>query len=63
MNHDHHHHATAPEMARDPVCGMTVNPERAKHSAEAGGRTYSEALAEIHELGRQMKAIRLGLDP
>ena len=30
---------------------------------EAGGHMYSEALAEVHELGRQMKAIRLGLDP
>jgi len=30
---------------------------------EAGGRRYAEALAEVHELGKQIKAIRLGLDP
>src|ERR1700746_3420091 len=26
--------------ARDPVCGMTVNPAKAKASAEYGGATY-----------------------
>jgi Cu+-exporting ATPase len=27
-------------MARDPVCGMTIDPERAKGSAEHDGETY-----------------------
>ncbi|MEA2879705.1 MAG: P-type Cu+ transporter [Hyphomicrobiales bacterium] len=35
--HDHHGHA--PD-ARDPVCGMTVDPHTAKHCHEHQGRTY-----------------------
>lgn len=27
-------------MARDPVCGMDVDPARAHFTAEHGGRTY-----------------------
>jgi P-type Cu+ transporter len=27
-------------MAKDPVCGMSVDPHTAKHRAEHGGRTY-----------------------
>jgi len=27
-------------LARDPVCGMTVDPTSAKHTAESKGRTY-----------------------
>ena len=30
----------APSLARDPVCGMSVDPHTAKHRAEHGGRTY-----------------------
>jgi Cu+-exporting ATPase len=31
---------TAPSLAKDPVCGMSVDPHTAKHRAEHGGRTY-----------------------
>jgi Cu+-exporting ATPase len=33
-----HHHA--PDGARDPVCGMTVDPATAKHRHDHGGQTY-----------------------
>ncbi|WP_067732897.1 heavy metal translocating P-type ATPase [Novosphingobium naphthalenivorans] len=39
----HRHHAPAlhaGEAARDPVCGMTVDPATAKHHAEHGGQDY-----------------------
>jgi Cu+-exporting ATPase len=39
-DHDHTHAATGPETAKDPVCGMSVDPATAKHSAEFAGRTY-----------------------
>src|SRR5579883_1459323 len=45
-HHEHHHHAhthgaePAKDGARDPVCGMTVDPATAKHRAEHGGATY-----------------------
>jgi Cu+-exporting ATPase len=32
--------ATVPALAKDPVCGMSVDPHTAKHRAEYGGRTY-----------------------
>lgn len=35
MHHDHAAHA-----ARDPVCGMTVDPAHAKHQAEHHGETF-----------------------
>ena len=35
----HHHPGTAPK-AKDPVCGMTVDPATAKHSAAHAGSTY-----------------------
>src|SRR5207253_2546864 len=46
--HDHHNHThaqsgnvgQAARMAKDPVCGMSVDPGSAKHSAEYGGHTY-----------------------
>jgi P-type Cu+ transporter len=46
--HDHHNrpHAQsrnvgeATRMAKDPVCGMNVDPGSAKHSAERSGRIY-----------------------
>src|SRR5262245_14895900 len=52
MDHTHHraehaHHAEscghgggAAPAAKDPVCGMTVDPATAKHRAEHAGRTY-----------------------
>src|SRR5689334_13993973 len=32
--------AAAPAKAKDPVCGMTVDPGVAKHKAEHAGATY-----------------------
>ncbi len=31
---------SAPSEARDPVCGMTVDPATAQHAAQHGGQTY-----------------------
>jgi P-type Cu+ transporter len=36
----HHHHDDATKTARDPVCGMSVNPETSKHRFEHNGTTY-----------------------
>src|SRR5215475_797722 len=36
----HHHHADPAKTARDPVCGMSVNPETSKHRFEHGGTNY-----------------------
>jgi Cu+-exporting ATPase len=41
----HHGHESAPlpaspGMAKDPVCGMSVDPHKAKHTAEYEGHTY-----------------------
>ncbi len=38
------HHADA-ALAKDPVCGMTVDPVAAKHHAEHAGRIYSFCCA------------------
>jgi Cu+-exporting ATPase len=38
--HDHAHHAAAGNTARDPVCGMSVDPHTSKHRAEHRGHTY-----------------------
>ena len=47
MTHDNHHSETpgtlalpGPAVAKDPVCGMTVDPAAARASLEHGGRTY-----------------------
>jgi Cu+-exporting ATPase len=47
MAHDHHSHAFAATneaapvgLVNDPVCGMSVDPATAKHSAEHGAATY-----------------------
>src|ERR1700760_3715225 len=36
----HHHHADPAKTARDPVCGMSVNPETSKQRFERQGTTY-----------------------
>ncbi|MGC2412199.1 MAG: heavy metal translocating P-type ATPase [Stellaceae bacterium] len=36
----HNHGAAAPGMARDPVCGMNVDPATARHHAEHAGTQY-----------------------
>jgi Cu+-exporting ATPase len=38
--HKHHHNAPTTGSAKDPVCGMSVDPATAKHSAEHLGQTY-----------------------
>src|SRR5262245_59976116 len=39
--HGHHHHHAAPKAgARDPVCGMTVDPATSKHRLDHEGTTY-----------------------
>jgi Cu+-exporting ATPase len=38
--HDHTHAAASPGMARDPVCGMSVDPATACHHAEHAGTRY-----------------------
>src|SRR5690349_12989811 len=51
MDHTHHHAARAHDdgasahRAKDPVCGMTVEPATAKHRATHAGRTYSFCCA------------------
>jgi Cu+-exporting ATPase len=37
---DHHHHAPVTGGAIDPVCGMTVDPNAGKPSADYQGQTY-----------------------
>jgi Cu+-exporting ATPase len=41
-DHHHHHHrdADAAMTVRDPVCGMSVNPETSRHRFEYNGTTY-----------------------
>ncbi|HWK38275.1 MAG TPA: heavy metal translocating P-type ATPase, partial [Hyphomicrobium sp.] len=36
----HKHAVASPGMAKDPVCGMDVDPHTAKFRADHGGRTY-----------------------
>ena len=40
--HHHHRDGAAPQdaAARDPVCGMTVDPATAKHRSELGGHSH-----------------------
>jgi P-type Cu+ transporter len=51
-----HDHAAATEasangvhLAKDPVCGMDVDPHAAKHRAEHTGRTYHFCSARCRE--------------
>ncbi len=37
---DHRHDELALEGARDPVCGMAVDPATAKHHSEHAGQSY-----------------------
>ncbi|MFN4922963.1 Cu+-exporting ATPase [Bradyrhizobium sp. USDA 4011] len=36
----HHHHGGAQGTTVDPVCGMEVDPDTARHKAEHGGRSF-----------------------
>jgi P-type Cu+ transporter len=45
----HHHHPELPEAVHDPVCGMTVDPARAKHRVEHAGDSYFFCSAKCRE--------------
>ena len=47
--HEHGHGAPAAGSATDPVCGMSVDPASAKHSAEFAGKTYYFCSAGCRE--------------
>lgn len=61
MTHDHAGHRTAAhphscavagseaDVARDPVCGMTVDPQAANPSAEHDGRTFHFCSQSCHD--------------
>jgi Cu+-exporting ATPase len=36
----HHHAVEKAATVKDPVCGMSVNPDTSKHRAEHAGKTY-----------------------
>ena len=38
-----------PAVAHDPVCGMTVDPAKAKHHAEHAGHSYVFCSARCRE--------------
>lgn len=40
MAHAHDHHVPAGDLTRDPVCGMSIDPERTTHHAGHGNATY-----------------------
>ena len=40
LTRHHQHVPSPPAAARDPVCGMSVDPARAKHHAEHAGCSY-----------------------
>lgn len=39
-HHDHNDHGHGGQAAKDPVCGMSVDPETAKHYTEHNGENY-----------------------
>ncbi|MGB0133256.1 heavy metal translocating P-type ATPase [Dokdonella sp.] len=43
------HEAKPTNSAKDPVCGMSVNPETARHTAAWQGTTYHFCSARCHE--------------
>ena len=46
----HQHHSPAPPAAvHDPVCGMTVDPAKARHRAEHAGQSYYFCGAKCRE--------------
>lgn len=51
MHKQHHVHeqAGAAQLAKDPVCGMDVDPHTAKHRADHAGRTYFFCSASCRE--------------
>ncbi|MEO5805040.1 MAG: heavy metal translocating P-type ATPase [Devosia sp.] len=54
QGHDHSHSGESGDVAagnvvKDPVCGMTVDPQTAKHHVEHGGQTYFFCSAKCRE--------------
>src|SRR5215472_2842028 len=49
VTRDHQHVPEPPAAAHDPVCGMTVDPARAKHRAEHAGHSYVFCSARCRE--------------
>ncbi len=51
--HDHHHHGeavvTGIATVKDPVCGMTIDPETAHFRADEGGKTYYFCSSKCRE--------------
>lgn len=47
-HHDHADHGHA-HAVKDPVCGMTVDPQTAKYHADHDGRSYHFCSARCHE--------------
>jgi len=44
-----HHHHPEPGMVHDPVCGMTIDPAKARHRAEHAGQSYFFCGAKCQE--------------
>src|SRR6516225_8055146 len=49
LTRHHQHVPSPPAAARDPVCGMSVDPARAKHHAEHAGYSYVFCSARCRE--------------
>jgi Cu+-exporting ATPase len=49
LSRQHHHPPEPPAAVHDPVCGMTVDPARAKHRAEYAGHSYFFCSAKCRE--------------
>jgi len=47
--HHHHGHAETSGTARDPVCGMTVDPSKTPHHADYQGTAYHFCAARCRE--------------
>ena len=48
-HHAHPEHARGGHQAKDPVCGMSVDPATEKFSAEHAGETYYFCSSKCHE--------------
>ena len=44
-----HHNRPEPSATHDPVCGMTVDPAKARHRAEHAGNSYLFCSARCRE--------------
>src|SRR6516165_7159599 len=49
LSHHQHHPPDPPAAEHDPVCGMTVDPAKAKHRAEHAGHSYFFCSAKCRE--------------